>query len=52
MHAWKDLFSSDVGLMSLGVIAFTLGMGIFFVRYFLKQMREDAKRAAESTPPR
>ena len=45
MHALNDLFTSDVGLMSVGVIVFMLGMGVFFVRYFLRHMKEDAERA-------
>lgn len=40
MQAWKDLFTSDVGLMSLAVIVIVIGMGIFFVRFFKKQMQE------------
>ena len=46
MHALKDLFTTDVGLMSVAGIAFMLGMGVFFVRYFLRHMREDAEKAA------
>jgi Protein of unknown function (DUF3149) len=46
MHALKDLFTSDVGLMSLSGIVFMLGMGVFFVRYFLRHMQEDGERAA------
>jgi Protein of unknown function (DUF3149) len=45
MHALKDLFTSDVGLMSIGGIAFMLGMGVFFLRYFLKHIKEDAAQA-------
>jgi len=45
MAAIKILFTTDVGLMSLGVIAFIVGMGIFFTRLFRKKMREDAARA-------
>ena len=41
MHALRDLFTSDAGLMSMAVIAFMLGMGFFFIRYMLKHMRED-----------
>ena len=49
MLALRDLFTSDVGLMSLGGIVFMLGMGVFFVRYFLRHMQEDAAKAeAES----
>ena len=46
MHALKDLFTSDVGLMSVIGIAFMLGMGVFFVRYFLRHMQEDGEKAA------
>lgn len=49
MHAWKDFLTTDYGLMSLAGIVFMLGMGVFFVRYFLKHMHEDeiaAKAAA------
>ncbi len=45
MHALKDLFTSDVGLMSISGIVFMLGMGVFFVRYFLRHMHEDEARA-------
>lgn len=49
MHALQDFLTTDYGLMSLIGILFMLGMGVFFVRYFLKHMREDeaaAKAAA------
>ncbi|MEY4751207.1 MAG: hypothetical protein RIQ60_3421 [Pseudomonadota bacterium] len=45
MHALKDLFTSDVGLMSLSGIAFMLGMAVFFIRYFLRHIQEDAERS-------
>jgi len=45
MHALVDFFSTDYGLMSAGVIAFMLGMGAFFVRFFVSHVREDAQRA-------
>ncbi len=48
MHALKDLFTSDVGLMSISGIAFMLGMAVFFVRYFLRHMQEDGERAART----
>lgn len=47
MSAFQYLFSTDVGILSAAVIAFMLGMGVFFVRFFLRHMREDAARAAE-----
>ncbi len=45
MQALKELFTTDVGLMSLGGLAFMMGMAVFFVRYFLRHIREDAARA-------
>ena len=45
MTAMTVLFSTDVGLLSLAVILFTLGMGVFYARYFMKHMAEDARRA-------
>jgi hypothetical protein len=46
MHALKDFFSTDYGLLSAAVIAFTLGMGVFFTRYFARHIKEDTERAA------
>jgi hypothetical protein len=48
MHALKDLFTTDVGLMSIGGIAFMLGMGVFFLRYFARHIKEDTARAAST----
>jgi hypothetical protein len=45
MQALKELFTTDVGLMCVGGIAFMLGMAVFFVRYFIRHMREDEARA-------
>lgn len=39
--AWKELFGTDVGLLSLAAILFTLGMGLFFVRMFIHKMNTD-----------
>jgi hypothetical protein len=45
MKAIVDLFSTDYGLMSLGVIVFVIFMGGWFYRYFTKKMDEtDPKR--------
>jgi hypothetical protein len=51
MHALKDLFTTDVGLMSIGGIAFMLCMAVFFVRYFLSHIRQDTERAARGGRP-
>ena len=39
--AWKMLLTSDIGLFSLFVIVFVLGMAVWFGRYFSRKMRED-----------
>jgi hypothetical protein len=46
MKAITDLFSTDYGLMSIGGIAFMIGMGVFFLRYFKKHIDADAAAAA------
>jgi Protein of unknown function (DUF3149) len=45
MQLLNDLFTTDVGLMSIGGIAFMLGMGVFFLRYFSKHIRDDTAAA-------
>ena len=45
MHALRDFFSTDYGLLSAVVIAFTLGMGVFFSRFFAQNIRRDAEAA-------
>lgn len=42
MRALQELFSSDVGLMSVAVLAITLGMGVYYIRFFIKHAREKA----------
>lgn len=46
----KELFTTDGGLMTVIGLSFMMGMGIFFVRYFLKHMREDGEAAARQNP--
>ncbi len=46
MHALKDLLTTDYGLMSIAVIAVTLGLGGFYLRYFLRHIQEDIARHA------
>lgn len=46
MAALKDFLTTDYGLMSAVVIAITLGMGVFYARFFAKHIKEDAERAA------
>lgn len=42
MKLWIDLFSTDYGLMSLGVIVLILVMAVFFTRLFLGKMKNVA----------
>ena len=46
MKAIVDLFSTDYGLFSIAVIAFTIFMGFWFSRFFKRKMAEDAANAA------
>ena len=50
MHALIDLFTSDVGLLSLASIVFMLGMGVFYLRYFIRHMHEDEARQKRGRP--
>ncbi|MDO8776476.1 MAG: DUF3149 domain-containing protein [Burkholderiaceae bacterium] len=45
MKALTDLFSTDYGLMSVAGIAFMICMGVWFIVFFKRKMKEDAKRA-------
>lgn len=46
MAALRDFFTTDYGLMSAVVIAITLGMGVFYTRFFIRHMRDDEAAAA------
>ncbi|WP_436022205.1 DUF3149 domain-containing protein [Rhizobacter sp. LjRoot28] len=45
MQALKELFTTEVGLMSAAGLTFMLGMGVFFIRYIIKHVREDEANA-------
>ncbi len=44
MKAMMDLFSTDYGLFSLGVIVFMLGMAVWFYRFFARKMDESQRQ--------
>jgi hypothetical protein len=44
MKLFVDLFSTDYGLFSFGVIAFMLGMGVWYYRFFNRKMDEAERR--------
>ena len=47
VNAFDVLFSTDYGLMSIGVILFMLGMAVFFIRFFIKNMERDERKASK-----
>jgi hypothetical protein len=47
MKMLTDLFSTDYGLMSAAVIAFMLGMAVWFVVFFKRKVDEDARNAGK-----
>ena len=44
MKTFMNFFSTDYGLMSLGVIGFIICMGVWFYAYFKRKIDEDIKR--------
>ena len=46
--AWNTLFTSDIGLFSLFVIVFIVGMAVWFARFFSRKMREEEQTQARS----
>lgn len=47
MEAWKLLFGSDIGLLSVITIAGVLVIGGVMVRFFKKQAEIDARNAKQ-----
>ncbi|HMN92574.1 MAG TPA: DUF3149 domain-containing protein [Hydrogenophaga sp.] len=45
MKAIVDLFSTDYGLFSIGVILFTLFIGIWFFRFFMRKIEESERNS-------
>lgn len=55
MVALRELFTTDIGLLSLFVIVFIIGMGFWLSRFFKARMLEDeaaARAAAAKTAPK
>jgi uncharacterized membrane-anchored protein len=52
LEALRELLTTDIGLLSLFVIAFIIGMGFWLYRFFTSRMREDeaAARSAAAKP--
>ncbi|MCB1584052.1 MAG: DUF3149 domain-containing protein [Marinicella sp.] len=43
MEVFKSIFSSSIGIMSFGVIAFMLCMVVFFVVFFNNKIKQQEK---------
>ncbi len=52
MVALQELLTTDIGLLSLGVLAFIVGMGVWFARFFRSRIREETRAAARGGAPR
>ena len=48
MVALQELFTTDVGLLSLGVLLFIVGMAVWFGRFFQARIREEVEAAKRS----
>lgn len=47
MKALMDFVTTDYGLLSAAVIVGVVGMGVFYIRFFLRNMRADEARARQ-----
>ncbi|HMV21061.1 MAG TPA: DUF3149 domain-containing protein [Rhodocyclaceae bacterium] len=43
--AWKELFSTDIGLLSAFTIGFVIVMAFYLVNFIKKHAEEDARNA-------
>ncbi|MCP5266082.1 MAG: DUF3149 domain-containing protein [Burkholderiaceae bacterium] len=48
MSLWGELLSDWVGILSLLVLLFIIGMAVWFLRFFQRKMDEDARASAGS----
>ena len=44
--AWQLLFGTDIGLLSVFTISFSIVMVLFLISFFKKKAEEDARNAA------
>jgi hypothetical protein len=49
MQALRELFTTDIGLLSLLVLVVLMGIAVFFYRWFQARIREEA---GAPQPPR
>ena len=43
--AWKELFGTDIGLLSLFTIGFVVVMGVYLYRFAKTHIAEDERRS-------
>lgn len=43
--AWNELFTTDIGLLSLFTIGFVLVIGVYIYRFAMRHIAEDAEKA-------
>jgi hypothetical protein len=49
--AWMELFTTDIGLLSLFTIGFCVAMGVFIFGYAKQHIAEDTKLAGSNKVP-
>lgn len=47
MKLFADLFSSDVGLLSIGTIGIVLLMSVYYIWFFINKYNEATKNGGE-----
>jgi len=43
----SELFSTQIGLLSLFTILFVVAMAVFFIKFYSNRIAEDEKKAAQ-----
>lgn len=51
MVALRELLTTDIGLMSLAVLVFIVGMGVWFGRFFRARIREEMEASTRADGP-
>ena len=49
---WESLMATDSGLLSLAVFIFMLGMGVFYLTFFIRKIRSEEPRDERHHPTR
>ena len=47
---WTNLLTTDYGWMTVAVFVFMLGMGVFFVLFFRRRIRDEEAGARAKAP--